>query len=188
MKTIPHKKVLLSVVLIIVSLFSLNSLAEIFKLGDVAPRGAPDGQLNAADSLILQRMVLGDIVPTDDEKIIGDVAPLNAVDGVLNAGDLVVQQRAVLGEISLGTVEILPPAPTITDADPLVVEVTSQDPFQISGTATPNTNIDIYVQNTLQHQIRSKADGTFTVKVYLDDGVNNIYATAFGGIDTSPIR
>lgn len=69
--------------------------------GDLAPRGSPDGQLNVADFLLLQRIVIGLETPTSYEELVGDVAPLNNPDGQLNAGDLVVLMRAVMGEITL---------------------------------------------------------------------------------------
>ena len=59
--------------------------------GDLAPRGSPDGQLNAADLLILQQFVLGTNMPIGDEALVADVAPLGAPDGELNAGDVVVR-------------------------------------------------------------------------------------------------
>jgi len=164
-------------------LLSINAASETFQLGDVAPRGAPDGLLNAADALILQKMVLGDIIPDDTEKQIGDVAPLGAVDGVLNTGDLVVQQRAIFGVITLGTVNTLPPAPTLNAA----VSPTTDNPYLITGTASPNVTVDIYVEGVLQHKITSNpADGTFSVEVYLYDGLNDIYATESDGVDVSP--
>ena len=85
-----------------ITVLSINVISETFQLGDVAPRGAPDGQLNAADSLILQRIILGEIIPTNNEMRIGDVAPLSTPDDVLNAGDLVVQQRGSLRFNNLG--------------------------------------------------------------------------------------
>lgn len=63
--------------------------------GDLAPRGAPDSQLNVADVLILQRAVMNLIAPTIDESLAGDVAPLGNPDGVLNAADVAVLMRAV---------------------------------------------------------------------------------------------
>ena len=62
-------------------------------IGDLAPRGAPDGVLDAADVLILTRLVSGQITPTLEEELRGD---LNN-NYVLDAGDLVLLQRAVLG-------------------------------------------------------------------------------------------
>ena len=178
-----HIKLHLYILLLIASLFSLGVLAENFKLGDVAPRGAPDGQLNAADSLILQRMILGDIFPTNDELLIGDVAPLGDVDGALSAGDLVVQQRAILGLVNLGTVKILPPAPTLY----LGVSPTIDNPYLITGKASPNVSVDIYVQGVLQQHTTSDAtDGAFSVNVYLYDGLNEIYAVENDSVDISP--
>jgi len=171
-------------VVIIISLTSINAISETFQLGDVAPRGAPDGLLNAADALILQKMVLGDIVPDDTEKKIGDVAPLGDVDGTLNTGDLVVQQRAILGEITLGVIEITSLQPP--DLNP-GVSPTDDNPYTITGTATPDTLVDIYVEGAAQQQVRSNiSDGTFSIDVYLFDGINNIYATETDGIDVSP--
>ena len=63
--------------------------------GDLAPRGAPDGQLNAGDVLILTRLVTGQITATPGELLLGD---LNN-NGELDAGDIVLLQRAVLGLI-----------------------------------------------------------------------------------------
>lgn len=72
--------------------------------GDLAPRGNPDGQLNAADLLILQRIVTGAVQPDAYEQLVGDVAPLNNPDGALNAGDLVVLQRAIMGNVTLAPI------------------------------------------------------------------------------------
>ncbi len=83
---------------------SSSANAQTYLLGDLAPRGVPDGQLNAADNLLLQRMVLGEISPTTNERFLGDIAPLGSPDGVLNVGDIVVQQRAILGLINLGAI------------------------------------------------------------------------------------
>ena len=62
-------------------------------IGDLAPRGAPDGVLDAADVLILTRLVSGQITATLEEELQGD---LNN-NYVLDTGDLVLLQRAVLG-------------------------------------------------------------------------------------------
>ena len=139
MDTIPSEKLCLNctikilsniILLLVVLVLPVNAISETFQLGDLAPRGAPDGQLDAADTLLLQRMILGEIIPTNDEKLIGDVAPLGYPDNELNVGDLVVQQRAILGLISMGTVDTLPPAPTLNAG----VSPTTQNPYQITGT------------------------------------------------------
>lgn len=69
--------------------------------GDLAPRGNPDGQLNAGDLVVLQRIVMGDIDPTPTERLVADVGPLTGPDGVLNVVDNLILMRAVLGEITL---------------------------------------------------------------------------------------
>ncbi|HFD32215.1 MAG TPA: hypothetical protein ENJ28_05850, partial [Gammaproteobacteria bacterium] len=168
-----------SLALLVIAL-STNAVSEVFQLGDVAPRGAPDGQLNAADSLILQRMILGEIIPTDDEKLIGDVAPLNSPDGKLDAGDLVVQQRAIVGLETLGTVDNN--AFTFTPVLNSAVLPINQNPYQIRGTAQPNTSIEIYVNNVLQAKTLVVNDGSFRSYVTLDGNIaNDIYVIAWDG-------
>jgi len=63
--------------------------------GDLAPRGMPDGQLNAGDVLIMTRLLTGQITATPGELLLGDLNNNTALD----AGDLVLLQRAVLGLI-----------------------------------------------------------------------------------------
>ena len=167
--------------LFMISVLSVSAIPETFQLGDLAPRGAPDGELNAADSLVLERILLGDIFPTEDELLIGDVAPLGVPNGQLNIGDLAVQQRAILGLISLGTVSALPPAPVLADG----VSLTNLNPYKITGSARANATVNIYVKGVLQHQLSSNPDGTFAIDVYLFDGVNDIFVTEFDGVDTS---
>lgn len=60
--------------------------------GDLAPLGSPDGFINAADYLIAQRIVLGNIVPTALELSHGDLYPPGAPDGVINMSDLILIQ------------------------------------------------------------------------------------------------
>jgi hypothetical protein len=57
--------------------------------GDLAPRGAPDGVVDMADYLIMQRIVLGEIQPTAQELARGDVYPPGAPDGVIDLSDLI---------------------------------------------------------------------------------------------------
>jgi hypothetical protein len=64
-------------------------------LGDLAPRGAPDGVLNAADVLIMTQLVTGQIAATPVELLLGDLNNNAALD----VGDLVLLQRVILGLI-----------------------------------------------------------------------------------------
>lgn len=99
-----------------VAIFPITSPGGTLIAGDLAPRGAPDSALNAADVLILQRIILNSITPTDDERLVGDVAPLGNPDGVLNAADLVVLTRAVLGSLVLPPIDDNePPSPANSD-------------------------------------------------------------------------
>ncbi len=178
----PHKSGIYWVVFFFVSCFSLSLLAQNFPLGGVAPYGNPDQNLNAADLLILQRMVSGEITPTNNEILLGDVAPIGQGDNTLNVGDLVVLQRAVLGEITLGTINISTLQPPELN---VAISPTNDNPYTITGTATPSTLIDIYVQGVAKHQITSQPDGTFSVDVYLIDGFNSIYAAETDGTYSS---
>jgi len=60
--------------------------------GDLAPYGAPDGVLNAADILIATRIVLGEIQPSSHDLAHGDINN----DGVISLGDLILIYDAVL--------------------------------------------------------------------------------------------
>lgn len=60
--------------------------------GDVGPRGAPDGKINAGDLVVLTRLVLGSIQPTALEQILADI---NA-DSMLDAADILLLQRAIV--------------------------------------------------------------------------------------------
>jgi len=57
--------------------------------GDLAPLGAPDGQINAGDYLIAQRIALGELAPTAVELSHGDLYPPGAPDGVIDTSDLI---------------------------------------------------------------------------------------------------
>ena len=64
--------------------------------GDLAPLGAPDGVINAADLLIATRISLGTLTPTAQQLIHGDLYPPGAPDGVINVQDLILIQKLVL--------------------------------------------------------------------------------------------
>lgn len=58
--------------------------------GDVAPLGAPDSVVNAADYAVMQRIVLGQVPVTTEILGHGDLYPPGAPDGVIDLADLVV--------------------------------------------------------------------------------------------------
>ena len=64
--------------------------------GDLAPLGAPDGVVNAADVFIAQRIVSGQLTPTQLQLDHGDVYPPGAPEGVINIQDLLLIQKATL--------------------------------------------------------------------------------------------
>lgn len=99
------------VVLIVLALIQPmpSAQAVTYQLGDLGPRNLPDGQLNAGDLVVLQRLIHGHITPSSQEVLLGDVAPVPNGDNLLNAADLLILERAILGDINLGTVDILDP-------------------------------------------------------------------------------
>jgi hypothetical protein len=64
--------------------------------GDIAPLGAPDGIINAADVLITRRIVLGELIASPQELARGDTYPPGSPDGVINLQDLILIQGLVL--------------------------------------------------------------------------------------------
>jgi hypothetical protein len=61
-------------------------------LGDLAPRGAPDGDINAGDQVVLSRIVLNEILATTLESILADINQ----DGELNVVDLMLLMQHVI--------------------------------------------------------------------------------------------
>jgi len=57
--------------------------------GDIAPLGSPDGLVNAADYLVMQRIALGEISATSLELAHGDLYPVGSPDGEINTSDLI---------------------------------------------------------------------------------------------------
>lgn len=66
--------------------------------GDVAPLGAPDGILNAADLLVMQQIVLGMISPDATTLAHGDVYPEGAPDGAITLSDLLVHLQLIFSQ------------------------------------------------------------------------------------------
>ena len=68
---------------------SWPSLAD----GDIAPLGAPDGDINAGDLLVGMRLVLGLETASPLELAHGDLYPPGAPDGLFNIQDLILFQQ-----------------------------------------------------------------------------------------------
>ena len=66
-----------------------------FADGDLAPPGMPDGIINAADRLIMTRLVLGTLTPTTLELGHGDLYPADVPDGIINVSDLILLDRLI---------------------------------------------------------------------------------------------
>ncbi|WP_455234574.1 S8 family serine peptidase [Thiogranum longum] len=65
--------------------------------GDLAPRGMPNGAIDAGDVVVLNRLVSGGISPTPGELVLGDLND----NGGLDSGDLVLLMRVLNGDIPL---------------------------------------------------------------------------------------
>jgi hypothetical protein len=65
---------------------------ELFATGDLAPWDNPDGQINAADVLIAEQLVLGQRIPGALQYAFGD---MNA-DGIINIADLILITQTAL--------------------------------------------------------------------------------------------
>ncbi len=159
-----HRLPLLVAILIL--LFPARSSTTAIVPGDVAPRGNPDGIVNAADILILQQIILGQISPTNEELLTADVAPLGNPDGALNVGDLVVLERAVLGAISLPPVRD-DVAPSEADASLITTDSSVPGEIEVSGAAGSVENSStvtlINFETGATSSIVAGADGSFTV-------------------------
>ena len=66
--------------------------------GDLAPYGNPDGFLNAADLMVAQRIVLGEITATQLDLAHGDVYPAGAPDGVIDLSDLILIKQLIFNQ------------------------------------------------------------------------------------------
>ena len=71
-------------------------VADAIIYGDVAPTPLSDGIVNAADLLIMQRIVLGEILPNTTQMTNGDMFPVGSPDGSINVQDLIILQQSVL--------------------------------------------------------------------------------------------
>jgi hypothetical protein len=67
-----------------------------FDDGDLAPRGAPDTMLNAADLLVCMQFVLGLKAPTNQDLAHGDLHPSGAPDGIIGLPDYIRLLKLVL--------------------------------------------------------------------------------------------
>lgn len=149
------------------------SFALTVPAGDLAPLGNPDGELDVADFLVLQRFVLGTLTPTPEQRLIADVAPLGSPDGELNAGDLVVLMRAIHGLVNLPPVYLGPDAPVLNAAS----GITHANPYTLTGTAEAGSEVRLYLDGALHATTTASGpQGGFEFQFILRDGENQVYA------------
>ncbi|MES2674204.1 MAG: right-handed parallel beta-helix repeat-containing protein, partial [Pseudomonadota bacterium] len=162
--------------------FISNAQAISAVAGDVAPQGLRDNLLTASDITLVQKFVSGEIVPSITETKLSDVYPLGAADGLVNANDIHLLNEALLGQVTLPPVTLVA-APTLTNPG---FSSTILNPIPISGTALPNSIVQIYVNGIFQDSATSAADGTFTISTALVDGANSIFAITINAGTPSP--
>ena len=129
--------------------------------GDLAPWGAPDGQLNAADLLIMQRIVLGEIIATPADLQNGDLFPPGSPDGIINTSDLILLYGIVLQSGQTGIpVAVDDPAAASTPEDTQVTTVN----VLANDTLVDNAIIGVFdatSANSIQVNVIANGDGTF---------------------------
>jgi hypothetical protein len=74
------------------TLWSFTPELLLVNLGDVGPRGNPDGMIDLGDLIVLMRLVTGVIQPTALESLSGDVNR----DGRLDVADILLLQQSLL--------------------------------------------------------------------------------------------
>lgn len=155
---------------VLANAYSVSQAPPAMVAGDLAPRGNPDGQLNAADLLLLQRIAIGLDTPDSYERLVGDVAPLGTPDGDLNAGDLVVLSRAVMGMITLPPVYDTN-APQISILSPANGSTVTQTNITVMGVLDEPATVAINGQSLGQ-------TASFSLALTLPQGSNVITVTA----------
>lgn len=156
--------------------------------GDLAPRGAPDGVINAADLLILQRIVQNQIVPTAAEILVGDVAPLGNPDGKLDAGDLVLLQRAINGSVTLPDLADNQ-APLPADVSLIAVVESGSGQIQVTGSVEANATVTLVNYETgATAATIAGSDGSFATNLIADAGqVFGVVVTDAAGNSSSSV-
>ncbi|HED52094.1 MAG TPA: hypothetical protein ENI83_00930, partial [Gammaproteobacteria bacterium] len=170
--------------LLLLALVPPAAWAPNYLAGDIAPRGNPDGQLNAGDLVVLQRIAIGQITADAYEQIVGDIAPLGAPDGQINVADVLVLQRAIFGQVSLPPIGVNPPATPIPD---LLGSPTADNPLIVSGTADAGSTIRVYANAAVVASGTTGVDGRFQVVAPLTEGVNVIQLSAVANSVESPL-
>ncbi len=148
--------------------------------GDPAPLDQPDGELNAGDVVVMERFVLGQLQPTPEQRLAADVAPLSHPDGQINVGDLVVLMRAVSGQVTLPLINV----PSGGFAPPSLVlppNQTQTSSLTLYGTASPQQNVNLYVNGMLAASVTADSLGDFQATVGLQQGPNSLYAVGLVG-------
>ena len=69
--------------------FNIVLESSIIADGDLAPRGQPDGVINAADYMVAMQIVLQQVTPIADEIKHCDLYPVGGGDGQITLSDVI---------------------------------------------------------------------------------------------------
>ncbi len=164
-------------------------------LGDVAPPGAPDGEVDRRDVEVLLEGVLSDQPPAEDTLLRGDLAPAsragpedevplrlepNPVPGApLDVGDAVLAARRAAGQVVF-VARNEAPTVELEGGDRLVPDAE----LRLRGTVSDDGALDECEVRALADgqpvgwAVRPAADGSFEARVVLDDGTTRLTARA----------
>ena len=150
--------------------------------GDLAPLGAPDGLINSADYLIINRIALDLINPTTLEYSHGDLYPADAPDGIINLQDLLLLQQRLFAPSANSYLENLNlfddgPATVFVDVDGTITSTTL-----VAGGWTASTATVINDTNFTDPQDSSNTLWRFKVT----GGVANIFLGT-GDLGSDPL-
>ncbi len=134
--------------------------------GDVAPYGAPDGRLDAGDLGVMMQFLNGVKQPDSIEKMTVDVAPYRSPDGKLDINDYLLVQKALLGQLVLDP--IIQPVTPLLWANSVAVS-----PFHISGLASQDSSVNVYLDGILYTNVTADGNGLFSTQVTLVPGAAN---------------
>lgn len=166
------------VTLFVTAIGTAHTAPAIYADGDLAPLGSPDGQINSADYLIANRIVLDNLTPTGLELSHGDVYPVGAPDEVINIQDLLLIQKLALEPGANNYVENLD---LFTDGPATVTVGNSSTTITVDGYTGPGAT----VFNDANFTDPENSLNTIW-KVAISGGTANVFMST-GDLSTDPV-
>jgi len=163
--TSSHGAVIQHTLLFLFLLIFSTSNTHAAVLGDVAPRGCPDGIIDTADYIVIKKIVLGQLLATEDDVNNGDLAPLSTPDSKLTVGDLVAIKRISLGLAQVTSNMVTPPPAIKLD----------KISFNFDGTSLQVVGIDCAAESGRTVRLTNERTGD-TINVIV--GINSTFDSA----------